>query len=116
MKRVGVLHPKVYIYIYIFYAHYSVVVVVVVVVTDRINIWDLPASLYMRRSPPSSPLSLSLSILCEKRETKLLPGDVLTQHLICKVVLHVPTLLPSLVVSEKAEILFSLFFFFISRL
>jgi hypothetical protein len=41
---------------------------------------------------------------------------VLTQHLICKVVLHVPTRLPSLVVSEKAEILFSLFFFFISRL
>jgi hypothetical protein len=61
MKRVGVLHPKVYIYIYIFYAHYIVVVVVVVVVTDRINIWDLPASLYMRRSPPQfSPITLSL--------------------------------------------------------
>lgn len=69
-------------------------------------------SLHAPLAPQFSPITLSLSILCEKRETKLLPGDVLTQHLICKVVLHVPTLLPSLVVSEKAEILFSLFFFF----
>lgn len=68
-------------------------------------------SLHAPLAPQFSPITLSLSILCEKRETKLLPGDVLTQHLICKVVLHVPTLLPSLVVSEKAEILFSLFFF-----
>ena len=40
----------------VLYAYYIVVVVVVVVVvTDRINIWDLPASLYMRRSTPAFP-------------------------------------------------------------
>ena len=53
----------------------------------------------------SSPLSLSFV----KRETKLLPGDVLTQHLICKVVPDPP---PSPVISKVYPIL-SFFFLFL---